>query len=388
MNELITIEGVKKTLFGRGSVHETGKECKALGVSSALLVVDRNLSKTEIFSRVEESLRKNRIKVFPYTNITPEPSPGLADEGADLAKREGADCVVAVGGGSTMDVGKAIAVLATNEGKATDFIGLGLVKRPGLPSVMIPTTSGTGSEGTFTSVFTMRETKSKGGINSPYLYPHTAILDPELTLDLSPEVTAYTGMDALTHAIESFTSLQAHFLSEPISWEAIELLGANLRGAVFNGKDIRSREDMMKGSYLAGLGLAMSGVGAVHALAYPLGALFDIPHGIANAIMLPYVLEYNYPGNVDKFAQIAWAMGGEETDSSTRHMASLASQAVSELSSDIGIPQRLSVINIPEEAIPQMARSAMKVERPLKNNPRPVSVEVAEAIYRKAYHGR
>jgi alcohol dehydrogenase len=289
-----------------------------------------------------------------------------------------------------MDVAKAIAVLATNEGKAVDYIGLDLVKRPGLATIMIPTTAGTGSEVTFTSVFTMRETKTKGGINSPFLYPHTAILDPELTLGLSPEVTAYTGMDALTHAIESFTSLQSHFMSEPISLEAVEILSANLRGAVYSGHDASGypyRENMMKGSYLAGLGLAMAGVGAVHALAYPLGALFDVPHGVANALMLPYVLEYNYPGNMDKFSLIARAMGEGGEASSERLMAARAVRAVFDLFCDLGLPRSLKELNIPEESIPEMAEGAMNVTRPILNNPRLMTVKAAENIYRRAFMG-
>jgi alcohol dehydrogenase class IV len=386
MNKVITIEGVKKTLFGQGALHQIGEECKALKASKALLVMDQALSKKEICNRINELLRKDRIKTFLYPEVTPEPAPGLADAGAIIAKEEKVGCVIGVGGGSTMDVAKAIAVLAKNDGKAVDYIGLGLVKRPGLPTIMAPTTAGTGSEVTFTSVFTMRETRTKGGINSPYLYPHTAILDPELTLELSPEVTAYTGMDALTHAIESFTSLQAHFMSEPISLRAIEVISSNLRGAVFNGNDYHYRENMMKGSYLAGLGLAMSGVGAVHALAYPLGALFDIPHGIANALMLPYVLEHNYPGNMDKFCIINRAMGGGDAPS-TRKKAAQAVRAVFDLSRDIGIPLTLKEVNIPQEAIPEMAEGAMKVTRPIMNNPRPVSVKVAEDIYRRAFEG-
>jgi len=388
MNHIISIESVKKTVFGAGSLNQIGEECRALKSSRALLVMDRSLSKTAICSRAEERLRKARIKTFLYPEVTPEPSPALADAGAELAKKEKVGCVIGLGGGSTMDVAKAIAVLVKNEGKAVDYVGLGLVKKPGLPTLMVPTTAGTGSEVTFTSVFTMRETKTKGGINSPYLYPHVAILDPELTLELSPEVTAYTGMDALTHAIESFTSLQAHFMSEPISYKAIEIISNNLRGAVFNGKDYRFRESMMQGSYLAGLGLAMSGVGAVHALAYPLGALFDIPHGIANALMLPYVLEYNYPGHIEKFSLIAIAMGEEDAFSSGRETAANAVQAVFELSADIGIPQSLKELDIPEEAIPDMAAGAMKVTRPLENNPRPMTVKVAEEIYRNAYEGK
>ncbi|MBW1861596.1 MAG: iron-containing alcohol dehydrogenase [Deltaproteobacteria bacterium] len=385
MNSLITIEGVKKTIFGPGAINQIGQECKALKATRTLVVMDHGLSKTDIRSQVWELLKKSRIKPILYPDITPEPAPTLADIGAGLAKKEKVGCVIAVGGGSTMDVAKAIAILVKNEGKAIDYIGLGLVKKPGLPTIMVPTTSGTGSEVTFTSVFTMRETKTKGGINTPFLYPYTVILDPELTIGLPPEITAYTGMDALTHAIESFTSLQAHFMSEPISLRAIELISASLRGAVFNGRDYQYRENMMKGSYLAGLGLAMSGVTAVHALAYPLGAFFDIPHGMANALMLPYVLEYNYPADIDKFYRIAFAMDEEENGYSGRVMASRAVQAVFDLSGDIGIPRTLKALNIPVDAIPEMAEAAMKVERPILNNPRPMSVRVAEEIYGKAF---
>ncbi len=387
MDKLITIEGVKKTIFGSGSVDLIGPECKELGASKALLVTDQSLAKTDMILRIQELIRKSRVKALLYPDVTPEPAPELADIGAEFAKKEKVRCVIGVGGGSTMDVAKAIAVLAINDGKAVDYIGLNLVKKAGLPTIMVPTTAGTGSETTFTSVFTMRDTRSKGGINSTFLYPDTAILDPELTIGLPPYVTAYTGMDALTHAIESFTSLQAHFMSEPLSIKAIDLISENLRGAVFHGSDIRHRKNMMMASYLAGMGLAMSGVGAVHALAYPLGALFDVPHGIANAVLLPYVLEYNYPGDIDKFSQIALIMDQETDGLSSRDAASLTAEAVYDLAEDIGIPLTLGELNIPEDSIPEMAEAAMKVERPILNNPRPMSVESARNIYQRAFEG-
>ena len=387
MSDFINIEGVKKTIFGSGSINQVGSECKRLGVSRVLLVMDRALAKTDMSVTIQELLRKNRIRSFLYSDITPEPDPMLADMGTEFAKKEKVRCVIGVGGGSTMDVAKAISILATNAGKAVDYIGLDTVKRAGLPAIMIPTTAGTGSETTFTSVFTMRDTKSKGGINSPFLYPRVAILDPLLTLDLPPFVTAYTGMDALTHAIESFTSLQAHFLSEPISLRAMKQIVDNLRGAVYHGSDIQYRSNMMTGSYLAGLGLSMAGVGAVHALAYPLGAFFDVPHGIANGLLLPYVLEYNYPGNMDKFRRIAVAMGQEVEGLSPREAASLAAESVFDLAEDIGTPLTLKELSIPEDSIKKMAEAAMKVERPMANNPRPMTVETAEEIYRRAFEG-
>lgn len=176
MNRLITIEGVKKTIFGKGSIGEIGKECKALGGSKVLLVMDNSLAKTDILARAQDILKKDRIKVFPYNDVTPEPDPAIADAGAAIVKNEKIGCVIGIGGGSTMDVAKAIGALAKNEGKAVDYIGLNKVKKAGIPTIMVPTTSGTGSETTFTAVFTMRDTKTKGGINSPFLYPHTAIL--------------------------------------------------------------------------------------------------------------------------------------------------------------------------------------------------------------------
>lgn len=194
-------------------------------------------------------------------------------------------------------------------------------------------------------------------------------------------------MDALIHAIESYTSLKAHTVSEALSLRAIELISENLREAVFNGSNMDCREKMMMGSYLAGQGLAMAGVTAVHSLSYPMGSLFGIPHGIANACLLPYVLEYNYPGNIDKFCQVALAMGQDSEGMSSRELASLASEAAFDLAEDIGTPLTLKELNIPEEAIPELVKGAMKIAVPIANNPRPMNEKIAEEIYRQAFEG-
>ena len=387
MNNIKTIEGVKKTVFGSGAVSKLGIECKNLGASKALLVMDQALSKSVIAEKVKESLKSERIRVFMFSDVTPEPDPKIADLGTELALKEKVRCIIGVGGGSTMDIAKAIGMLMKNGGKAVEYIGIDKVKKPGIPTIMVPTTAGTGSETTLTAVFTQRDTRKKGGINSAFIYPDTAVLDPELTLDLPPMITAYTGMDALTHAIESYTSLNAHFMSEIISLRAIELIMENLRGAVFDGKNIKYRENMMMGSYLAGMGLAMAGVGAVHALAYPMGAIYDVPHGIGNGLLLPYVLEYNYPGNIEKFCNMAIYMGQDMEGLSSRENASLVSEAVFELAEDIGVPMTLKELNIPEDSIPEMAKAAMQVAVPIANNPRPMTVEAATDIYRNAYEG-
>ncbi|MBW2063822.1 MAG: iron-containing alcohol dehydrogenase [Deltaproteobacteria bacterium] len=388
MQGLITVEGVKKTIFGAGALKELGNVARELDASRVLLVMDQALSKTAISEKAQEVLQNNGIAALLYSKVTLEPSPQLADEGAEIAKEENVGAVIGLGGGSTMDVAKAIAVLVNNGGKAVDYIGLGLVKKPGLPTIMVPTTSGTGSEATFTAVFTMRENKAKGGINSPFLYPSVAVLDPELTLGLPREITAYTGMDALTHALESYTSLQAHFMSEPVSLSAVELIAGNIREAVADGDNYGFRESMMKGSYLAGLGLAMAGVGAVHAMAYPLGAFFDVPHGVANAVMLPYVLAYNYQSAVEKFCRVGEAMGREREPGSSLNGAKGAVKAVFDLGREIGIPRSLRELGIPEDAIPDMAEAAMKVERPMLNNPKPMTVDAVEEVYSQAFEGK
>jgi alcohol dehydrogenase len=250
---------------------------------------------------------------------------------------------------------------------------------------MVPTTAGTGSEVTFTAVFINADEKKKAGINSPYLYPEVSILDPELTLGLPPAVTAFTGMDALTHAIESYTSKAASPLSAMFSQEAIQLIGKSLRQAVHQGSDLNARSNMLMGSLLAGIGLANAGVTAAHSLAYPLGGVYRVPHGVANALLLPAVMEFNAFSCPEKFAQIAAWMGENVQGLSVKKAAVLAVESVQRLAKDLEVPQRLSDLGIPQLAIPGMAEEAMKVARPLENNPRPGSLEDAIGIYEKVF---
>jgi alcohol dehydrogenase class IV len=283
-----------------------------------------------------------------------------------------------------MDVAKAVAVLATNKGKATDYLGLNKVPGPGLPTIMIPTTAGTGSEVTFTAVFSRRNLKKKEGMNSPYLYPDLALLDPELTLSLPAGPTATTGLDALCHAIESYTSINASPMSEMMSLEAIRLISDNLRTCVHEGGNLEAREQMLLGSLYAGLGLANAGVTAVHSLSYPLGGKYGIPHGLANTILLLPVMAFNLPAALEKFAIIAEVMGEVTDDLPLREAAYLALDAVSALIEDCGIETKLSDFAIAEEDFPELAKVAMTVARPLENNPRQVTIEKAIEIYGEA----
>ena len=250
---------------------------------------------------------------------------------------------------------------------------------------MIPTTAGTGSEVTFTSVFIRKKLKKKEGMNSPYLYPELALCDPELTLSLPPHPTAATGIDALCHAIESYTSINASPMSEMISLEAIGLISENLRTAVHDGANIEAREAMLLGSLYAGLGLANAGVTAVHSLSYPLGGRYGISHGLANTIMLPRVMAFNLPGALEKFAIIAEAMGEVVEGLPLREAAYLAVEAVEALIEDCGVMTTLEELQIPEDDFPEMAKVAMTVARPLANNPCKMTLEEMVELYQEAY---
>ncbi len=284
-----------------------------------------------------------------------------------------------------MDVAKAIAVLATNKGSAVDFLGLNKIPKPGLPKIMIPTTAGTGSEVTFTAVFIRKNLKKKEGMNSPYLYPELALLDPELTVSLPPRPTAETGIDALCHAIESYTSVNASPVSELFSLQAIALIAENLRTCVHDGKNLQARENMLLASLYAGLGLANAGVTAVHSLSYPLGGKYGIGHGMANTLMLPATMAFNLPAALDKFVDVAEAMGEVTDELPVREAAYLALEAVESLIDDCGIQSSLAEFGIKEKDFPALADVALTVARPLENNPRKVTKEDAIEIYTDAF---
>jgi len=377
--------GAKKIVFGRGSFDALAEHIRELKGIRPMVVLDKNLAEAGFRDKISDLLYKEKLKFTLFDQVEAEPPLELADEGTSVAIKGRCDVVVGVGGGSAMDVAKAIAVLVANRGKAIDYLGLNKVPCPGLPKIMIPTTAGTGSEVTFTAVFVRHNLKKKEGMNSPYLYPDLAILDPLLTVTLPPHPTATTGIDALCHAIESYTSLAASPMSELFSLEAIRLIASNLRTSVHDGSNAPAREQMLLGSLYAGLGLANAGVTAVHSLSYPLGGKYGVPHGLANTVMLPAVMAFNLPATLEKFAVIARAMGKVIDALSPCEAASLAVKAVEALIEDCGIHTTLKDLNVPESDFPELASVAMTVTRPLENNPRKVALEDAIEIYRQAY---
>ncbi len=374
-----------RMVFGRGSISGLGGLARESGAEKFLLVADPALESHGIIQKALAALNEVGMSGDVFQGVEPEPYLDNAEEAAGLGRAVEANLVIGLGGGSAMDTAKAAAILLTNDGKAEDYIGLDKVEFPGAATIMVPTTAGTGAEVTFTAVFTNRQTKAKGGINSPYLFPDTALLDPELTVPLPPGVTAATGMDALTHAIESVTSRSSTIFTEALAFAAVRLIADNLRLAVFHGDDIEARENMLMGSLLAGLALADAGVGAAHALAYPLGGNYRIPHGLANAILVPHVMEFNAPAAEKQFAAIARAMGEPVDGLPARRAADAAVDAVRMLCYDIGIPSSLSEIGVPAEDIPMLVEGALKVTRPVENNPRKLETEDAQNIYERAF---
>lgn len=385
MKKTFSFTGAKKIVFGCAAFESLADHVKGLGGRRPLIVLDKNLSKSGFRERAQAALAAGSLKAVFFDKVEPEPLLELADEGTEAARRGKCDIVVGIGGGSAMDVAKAVAALLPNKGRAVDFLGLNKVPGPGIPTIMVPTTAGTGSEVTFTAVFLRKNLNKKEGMNSPYLYPTLALLDPTLTLSLPPQPTAATGIDALCHAIESYTSVNASPMSEMVSLEAIRLIAENLRTCVHNGQDLEARENMLLGSLYAGLGLANAGVGAAHSLSYPLGGKYGISHGVANTLMLPRVMDFNVPSAQEKFAVIAEIMGESTEGLPVREAAYLAVDAVQSLIEDCGIFTTLRELGIPEEDFSDLARIALTVVRPLENNPRKVTFEEAVEIYRAAY---
>lgn len=373
--------------FGVGMVDNLGLIVQDCGGSKVLVVADPSLAVVGLLDKIVAPLEAAAVDYVLFDHVDPEPGLLLADEGCAVAVEHGCDCVIGVGGGSAMDVAKAVSILITNGGKAEDYLGLGKIDKAGVPKIMVPTTAGTGAEVTFTAVFINERTKSKGGMNGDPLYPDVAVLDPALTVTLPRHVTAAPGIDAFVHAMEAFTSSQAHTISDMYALEAMELISTNLPVAYANGDNLEARSGMLMGSLLAGKALATAGVGLIHAMAYPLGGMFGIPHGLANAVLMPYVVDYNTIAAPLKYAQIADIMGYDIDDLTLREAAGTAVEAVYNLNSDVAIPTCLDDLDIPSAKFAEMAEIALTVTRPVENNPRKPNLEDVIAIYEVAHKG-
>ena len=325
-------------------------------------------------------------EVLCYQGAEPEPSYALVQPCTDFLVENGCDVVIALGGGSAIDLAKMAAVMVANPGDVTDYFGVNKVSNPGIPVIAIPTTAGTGSEVSPASVFVDPNDGTKKGCRSDFVLAEVAILDPVLTLTLPQSLTASTGIDALTHAIECYTAPAATLMSDMAAERAIELIGQNLPVAYARGEDLAARDGMLMGSYLAGLALATANVGVVHALAQTCGGLYGLRHGIANSLFLPYVMAFNRIGCREKYANVA-ALLGERTEGLSLDEASRrAVEVVRRLTEDLGIPQHLREFDVPQEDIEMIAERCLASQhRIVVNNPRVMTAKDAAAILRKAY---
>ena len=371
----------ERSYHGKGAIAEIAGEVTGRGLKKALVCSDPDLLKFGVTKKVTDVLEAAGIAYDIYSDIKPNPTIQNVQDGVEALKKSQADCIIAIGGGSSMDTAKAIGIITTNPEFADvrSLEGVAPTKNPSLPIIAVPTTAGTAAEVTINYVITDVEKNRKMVCVDPHDIPVVAVVDPDMMASMPKGLTAATGMDALTHAIEGYITKGAWELSDMFHLKAIEIISKSLRGAVDNTPE--GREGMALGQYIAGMGFSNVGLGIVHSMAHPLGALYDTPHGVANAIILPTVMEYNAPATGEKYREIARAMGVKGVDDmSQEEYRKAAIDAVRRLSQDVGIPADLKEIVKPED-VAFLAQSAYDDAcRP--GNPRDTSVEEIEELYK------
>ncbi len=378
---------VASIVCGPGSALELATQCRSLGVSRPLLVTDPGLVQIGLVQPVQQALQDAGLEVVLFDAVREDPPEATVLAAAELARVQQVDGLIAVGGGSSMDVAKVVAVLVGGSQQLSELYGVAQVAGERLPLVLVPTTAGTGSEVTPVAVITTGET-TKAGISSPALLPDVAVLDAELTLGLPPAVTAMTGVDAMVHAIEAYTSRhQKNLLSDNLARQALVLMSRNIRTAVRHGTDREAREAMLLGACLAGQAFANAPVAAVHALAYPLGGHYHIPHGLSNSLVLPSVLEFNLPVSTGLYAELAEVVIPQPVVGSDEAKARALIDHLRELIDDVALPATLHQAGVALDDLPMLAEDAMLQQRLLVNNPRDVSYEDALGIYEAAHGG-
>ncbi len=373
---------------GHGAVNEIVAEVKSRGFKKALIVTDADLMKFGVVKKVTDILDRNDFAYEIFDKVKANPSVAVVQAGVDAFKKAGADYMIAIGGGSPQDTAKGIGIIINNP-EFSDVVsleGVAPTKNKSVPVIAIATTAGTAAETTINYVITDEEKRRKFVCVDPHDIPVVAIVDPDMMSSMPKGLTAATGMDALTHAIEGYTTLAAWELADTLNLKAIELIAKNLRKAVANDPD--GREGMALGQYVTGMAFSNVGLGVVHGMAHPLSAFYDTPHGVANAVLLPYVMAFNAPYTGEKFREIARAMGVNGVDEmSEEEYRKAAIDAVKQLSMDVGIPQTLKEIGVKEEDLDALADAAM-ADVCTGGNPRPCKKELVLEVYKTAYNGK
>jgi len=356
------------------------------GWKKIFMVTDKVIEATQSFQAVVDKLSADGYECIIYADTVADPPIEICNQSADILKASKCDAVVAIGGGSAIDTAKAMCMLATNEGSVKEYLFGGnrtVTNRP-LPLICIPTTAGSGSEVTASSVITDNQNNIKLSVTHEYLMPLYAVIDPVMQQGMPPMITASTGMDALTHAIEAYVSLNANIISDTYAEKAIRLIAANIRTATFNPENMEARSNMALASVMAATAFVHGGLGAVHGIAQAMGGIAHTPHGIANSLLLPYVMEVNFPGNIEKFARIAEMLGCRSEGLSMRNQAECAIEAVQALVCDLRIPRKLKEVNVTKEMFSTIVAGTMEY-RLLAVNPVKIREEDVYAILNKAY---
>ncbi|MDG2944612.1 lactaldehyde reductase [Exercitatus varius] len=371
--------------FGSGAIRNIVTEVKQRGFRKALIVTDKALVKFKVVEKVTALLQQADLDYEIFDEVLPNPTMNVVNAGLAKFKASGADYMISIGGGSPQDTAKAIGIITNNPEFADirSLEGTAPTKKPAVPTIAIPTTAGTAAEVTINYVITDEENKRKFVCVDPHSIPVVAIIDSDMMASMPPALKAATGVDALTHAIEGFTTLAAWELSDMFHLKAIEIIARSLRASV-KGEQ-RGTEDMALGQYVAGMGFSNVGLGLVHGMAHPLGAFYGTPHGVANAVLLPHIMAYNADFTGEKFRAIAKAMGVQNTERLSIEEARIAAvEAVKSLNRDVGIPATLREVGVKEEDIPELAKAAF-ADVCTGGNPRPTSVEDIERLYHAIY---
>ena len=372
-----------KIITGFGAVSQIKEQISHLGITQPFIITDKGVAQSGTLKTVTQYLSNFNFGI--YDRVKPEPEPDIVLECSHQFRAGHYDGIIAVGGGSVIDIAKCVAVYDEQLGPLEKLFGENTITSRSIPLIALPTTAGTGSEVTNIAILSDTSSQVKKGIVSDFLLPDIAIIAPEMTMYCPPSVTAASGVDALVHAIEAYLSNFSSPITDALAIKAMALISVALPKAYCKPDNMEARENMATGSLLAGMAFGNAGVGAVHALAYPLGGRFHISHGVSNALLLPYVMEYNKIACLEKFTPIAQAFGLPIEQKTHQYAADSVIEFLHRLCRDVNIPKSLRNLDIPQDAIPELASEAIKVERLLRNNPRKLTLVEIESIYQAAY---
>ena len=387
LQRVSTMMLVRRVIFGNGSANKVGDETSAIGAKRVLLVTDPGVIKSGLIEGVNESIKAKGLHTEIFSQVEPEPDIETARHVTRIARADEFDVVCGIGGGSAMDIAKIAAVMATNPGDPRQYVGVGLLKKPGLTKILLPTTAGTGAEMTPNAILGIHEEGIKAGVVSPHVLADTVIVDPMLTVTLPSAPTASSGLDALTHAVESYISLDANPITDLLALRAIGLIANSLRRACSNGSDIQARTAMSIAATMAGISIANAGTCSGHAAAYGYAAKYRIPHGISVAVALPYILAFNLESSESKGIEIAKAMGVASANLNPAQACHEAVESILRLMKDVNCPISLSELNIPQSEIENIAQVMLRNTRLMAHNPRLVNNSEAVDLISKMWSG-